>query len=221
MKRDFTTTDARKFYDRFGSKQDLQAFYENPAIEDLIAHAGFVEAQAVFEFGFGTGRLAERLLSRHLPHDASYAGIDISSTMARLAEKRLNPWRERAVVKVHDGTMGIDFSDRSFDRFVSLYVLDLLSPGSIRKIIAEAYRLLVPGGRICLVSLTQGTTAWGRVVTRAWESVYRLRPRLVGGCRPVELLDYLSTGSWNIEYRNKLSSFGITSEIVVASRRSS
>ena len=221
MNRGFSPDDARRFYDRFGSKQDLQAFYENPAIDDLIAHAHFEHAMAVFEFGFGTGRLAERLLSRHLPHDASYAGIDISTTMARLAGERLRPWHERAMVKVLDGTRGMDFTEHSFDRFVSVYVLDLLSPEDIRRVLIDAYRILVPEGRICLVSLTKGTTSWCRVVTRAWEFVYRRYPRLVGGCRPVELLKYLSPELWRIEHRNIVSAYGIASEIVVASRPSS
>ncbi len=82
MKREFTAEKARKFYDRFGSKQDLQAFYENSAIEKLIAHADFEHAWAVFELGFGTRKLAQQLLERYLPPDAIYSGIDISATMA-------------------------------------------------------------------------------------------------------------------------------------------
>ncbi len=218
MNRGFSPDEAKKFYDRFGSKQDLQGFYENPAIEDLIAHADFEHARAVFEFGFGTGRLAQRLLTHHLPRAARYVGVDISTTMARLAEKRLHPWRERVVIKAADGAKGLDLPDESFDRFVSTYVLDLLSYDDIRRIIVDACRILKPGGRLCLASLTRGTAAWGRIVSKAWECVYRRKPQLVGGCRPVELLDYLGLELWRIEYRNSVSSFGITSEIVVASR---
>ncbi len=218
MGREFNPDDARQFYDRFGAKQDWQSFYENPAVDNLIAHAGFEQAHAVFEFGFGTGRLAERLLSEYMPQDASFTGVDISTTMFRLAEKRLTRWRRRIVIKSADGTKGFDLPDESFDRFVSAYALDLLSPENIRRILGEAHRILVPGGRICLVSLTRGTTALCRAVTRAWEFVYRRNPRLVGGCRPVELRDYLGPDLWRTEYRNIVSSFGISSEIIVASR---
>ena len=138
MRRAFTPDEAKQFYDRFGAKQDLQAFYENPAVDDLIAHADFGHARAVFEFGFGTGRLAELLLSRHLPRDASYSGIDISTTMVRLAGERLRPWQERSATKVFDGTRGLNFPDQSFDRFVSVYVLDLLTPENIRSVADEA-----------------------------------------------------------------------------------
>ena len=30
--------EARRFYDRFGAKQDAQAFYERSALEDLALH---------------------------------------------------------------------------------------------------------------------------------------------------------------------------------------
>lgn len=54
------------FYDRLGARQDWQAFYEDPAAEELIAHAEFEKAKLVFEFGCGTGRFAERILAHHL-----------------------------------------------------------------------------------------------------------------------------------------------------------
>jgi ubiquinone/menaquinone biosynthesis C-methylase UbiE len=218
MKRDFTTADARRFYDRFGSKQDLQSFYENSAIEDLIAHADFEHARAVFELGFGTGKLARLMLERCLPPDAIYSGIDISTTMARLAVERLQPWQNRTTLKVGDASKGIDLSDASFDRFVSTYVLDLLRPAEIRGVVSESYRILKPGGRLCLVSLSQGIGAWGRIVTGVWKALYRTNPQIVGGCRPIELLEYITNDRWRIIYHNTVVSFGISSEIVIASR---
>jgi hypothetical protein len=59
-----TRPQAQAFYDSFGSKQ---AFYEDAALDDLIAHAAFEQSASVFELASGTGRLAQCLLSRHLP----------------------------------------------------------------------------------------------------------------------------------------------------------
>ena len=58
----FTPDDARRYYDRFGWRQDTQGFYENPAIDDLVKHADFEHARSVLEFGCGTGSFARRLL---------------------------------------------------------------------------------------------------------------------------------------------------------------
>lgn len=75
----------KRYYDRFAHKQDRQAFYEDPALDRLIAKAQFGSVARVFELGSGTGRLAEQLLSRHLVEHASYQGVDLSPTMVTLA----------------------------------------------------------------------------------------------------------------------------------------
>ena len=94
--RTLTTSEARAFYDRFGAKQDKQAFYEDRAIAALIAHADFEHAQSIFEFGCGTGRLAARLLPTPLPDNCHYLGVDISTTMVALARERLRPTGQRS-----------------------------------------------------------------------------------------------------------------------------
>ena len=77
--------EAKSFYDRLGKLQDTQKFYERAALHDLVAHGAFEQASAVFEFGCGTGSFANQLLSDYLPSQATYLGVDISSTMVRLA----------------------------------------------------------------------------------------------------------------------------------------
>jgi len=67
--------EARAFYDWLGTRQDSQRLYEDPALADLLAHADFGEARSLFEFGCGTGRLAERLLSDWLPSDCRYQAV--------------------------------------------------------------------------------------------------------------------------------------------------
>ena len=209
---------AARIYDRIGRMQDVQ-FYEHRAIHELLTHADFEHAQAVCEFGFGTGRLAGRLLKRYLPESCRYLGIDVSPRMAALASKRLRRWRTRAEIRVGDGSIAIPADDGQFDRFVSTYVLDLLSPADGRALVAEAHRVLAPEGRLCLASLTRGLTTSSRLVTGAWERLWRLRPELVGGCRPVVAGDYLEPGAWTIRHRIVVSSFALSSEVVIATRR--
>jgi SAM-dependent methyltransferase len=81
----------------------------------------------MFECGCGTGVFAERLLSRHLPPQARYLAVDSSATMVALARTRLARFGER---------------------FVSNYVLDLLSLPDMAHLLAEAHRLLVADGRL-------------------------------------------------------------------------
>jgi ubiquinone/menaquinone biosynthesis C-methylase UbiE len=209
---------ARDFYDRLGSKQDWQSFYEDPAVADLIAHLSLSTATSVMEFGCGTGRLAESLLKHHLPKQATYLGIEISSTMAKLAQRRLVRFGKRAKVLLTEGEVRLDLKPGSFDRFLSTYVLDLLSEEDIRSLVAEAHRLLVPNGLLGIVSLTHGFTASSRVFETVWMSAFRLRPGLVGGCRPISLEDFIGAG-WYVRHSQKTISFGVPSEALVAEEK--
>lgn len=210
--------EARAFYDRLGARQDWQRFYENPAIAEMINHAALGDAKSVFEFGCGTGRFAQLLLERHLPATAQYAAVDISSTMVELAQERLAPFGSRVKVIRTEGEMDVAAPPESFDRFFSTYVLDLLSDDDIRVLLAEAKRTLRPGGLLCLASLTHGDRFVARFVERLWVGLHVLRPSWVGGCRPVSLREFLDDLGWRICHRRRVTSFGISSEVVVAQK---
>ena len=212
-----TRGQVRAFYDHFGRKQDAQAFYEDAALEDLIAHSAFEQATKVFELGFGTGRLAALLLANHLPTSASYVGIDLSQTMTEIAEQRLSAYSDRAKVIRSDGSVQFLLPDQSVDRIVSAYVLDLLSEEDIRRVIADARRVLIPGGKICLASLTRGVTFSSQVVSSLWSLAFHLRASLVGGCRPIRLDSFFDPNSWSIEYRAVVAQYGVPSEVLIVS----
>jgi ubiquinone/menaquinone biosynthesis C-methylase UbiE len=207
----------RAFYDWFGAKQDWQRFYEDHALDDLIEHSALAEAKSVVEFGCGTGRLAERLLAQHLLPEAHYLGTDVSTTMVKLARNRLARFGSRAQVLLAPGESRLDVSPDSFDRFFSTYVLDLLPEDEIRSVVTEAHRVLVPGGLMGLVSLTHGFTSVSRFVETLWVAVHKVRPILVGGCRPLSLEPFASDG-WNIRHVRLVVQWGVPSEVLVAEK---
>ena len=214
-----TPFEAQAFYDRLGKKQDTQGFYENPALDDLIAHAAFHNAQKVFEFGCGTGKFASRLLEEHLSSSAIYLGCDVSPTMITLAAQRLSPYPERAKVVRSDGSIRIPLRDHSVDHVVSNYVLDLLSEEDILLFFSEAHRVLIPGGELCLVSLTKGNTFLSKLVSSIWMAIFRIRPSLVGGCHPILLKSYLDQEHWRLEYQKVVTPFGVPSEVFILIKR--
>lgn len=215
-----TPSEARACYDRFGKKQDAQGFYEDPALDDLIAHAGFQDSRRIFEFGCGTGRFAARLLAGNLPSSASYLGCDISPVMIGLAAHCLAAYPGRANVVQSDGAVRFPLHDHSVDRVIASYVLDLLSEEDIREVFTEAHRVLVPGGKLCLVSLTRGVTLLSRVVSSLWMAVFRMRASAVGGCRPVRLDGYVDNDRWQLGHRRVVTPFGVPSEVLVLIARS-
>ena len=210
---------ARAYYDHFGAKQDSQGYYEDSATEDMISHAEFSKAELVFEYGCGTGRFAETLLEQHLSPTGKYLGIDISSTMVNLAQTRLSRFGPRADVQVTDGSWPLAVASSAYNRFVSNYVFDLLSENDIDSVLAEAQRMLQVGGLLCLVSLSNGSTVGSRLVARMLATVNALRPSLIGGCRPIRLLNFISPTIWDVRYKKQVTPYGIPSEVVVAAKK--
>jgi ubiquinone/menaquinone biosynthesis C-methylase UbiE len=207
--------DAQAYYDRFGKKQDSQGFYEDPALDELVAHAGFEDCRRVFEFGCGTGKFARRLFEKHLPDSASYAGCDISPVMVDLAQHRLEAFGARAQIERVAGTIRFPLPDQSVDRVVSSYVLDLLSEADMQRFFAESHRVLTPGGRVCIASLTRGVSVPSRIVSSLWALVFRLKPGLVGGCRPVRLDAGVDPHAWQVVHRTVVTPFGVPSEVLI------
>lgn len=211
-----STSEARDYYDRFGSKQDSQGFYEDPALDILIAHSDFHQAENIFEFGCGTGRLAARLLADHCAPSAMYVGCDISPVMIGHARRRLETYGKRARVVLSDGVVRFPIVDHSVDRIVSSYVLDLLAEADILKVFDEARRTLAPQGRLCLVSLSKkGINIRSAVISRLWAAAFKLRPVLVGGCRPINLDLFVNTQQWRFIHRQVVAPYGVPSEVLV------
>jgi hypothetical protein len=136
--------------------------------------------------------------------------------MVSLAQERLKPWSERAGVRQSDGSRHLAEPDHSFDRFVSTYVFDLPVREVIDQPLSEAHRLLVRGSKLCLVSMTFGASPLSRAVCWGWQRLWRISPGIVGGCRPVELSEYLRADFWRVDHQTKMTSWGVTSEFLVA-----
>ncbi len=211
--------DSRRFYDRVGRAQDSQAFYEDAAVDRMIALADLSDARSIFELGCGTGRLARRLLARHLPAEATYLAGDISPRMVQIAQARLSGWPGRARVAALEPTAhGLPGDTAGFDRFIATYVFDLLDDGDARRLLAEASRLLTPDGRLCLVSITPGPGGLPRLVSSAWAATAARFPRLVGGCKPTELRDVLDPALWTVVSTDVVTKWAVSSQVVVAVR---
>lgn len=210
--------EARRFYDRFGARQDRQGWYEDPPLRELIARAELASARTVCEFGCGTGRFAEAILERHLPANATYLGVDSSSTMTGLAAERLARFGGRAEVRLTVGEPRVPVADGGADRFLSTYVLDLLADGDVAAVLAEARRVLDPEGLAGIVGLTRGTTPVSRLVSGLWRTVHALMPRAVGGCRPLEVLTHAGAGEWELLHRRVVVAGGIPSEVVILAK---
>lgn len=205
------------FYDRLGGWLDTQRFFKAPALNRLLHYSDFQHARYVFELGCGTGRLAEKILLSNT--ELVYYGTDLSTTMVKLAQARLQRFGGRATVALADSTAGIELPTGATDRFVSTYVFDLMSTLEIQSLLAEAYRILGEEGKLCLVSLTSSKQLFGRILTSMWSRVHQINPVLMGGCRPLNLMELVGQTKWRMLHVSQASSFGLTSEVLVAEKR--
>jgi len=207
---------AKEFYDDFGEKQDKQSFYEDVALKTLLTGSQMESANRIFEYGCGTGRFASQILSENYASSSQYLGIDISDKMVSLAKQKLERIGSRAEVKISRGETSFENEDSTVDRFVSTYVLDLLDEETIRQILNEAKRILEPDGLLCLAGVTRGVGIFSKAAMKTWETIFRINASFVGGCRPIELLNYLQEDTWEILLHETIVSFGIASEVLIA-----
>lgn len=210
-----SSAQAAAVYDRVGRWQDTQGFYERPAVDALVRAGRFEVAASVVEVGCGTGALAARLLTDHLPDTARYVALDVSSQMVSLAQNRLRRWSDRVQVAHVDGHSPWPLPDAAVDRVVAAYVLDLLAPPAMDRFFAEAARVLRPGGLVATVSLAPGSRGMSRLASAAWTRLWRINPHLTGGCRPLDTAATLPAG-WRMTSTSAITRWTITSAVMIA-----
>ncbi len=106
---------------------------------------------AVLDLGTGTGGLLRELASRPYP-PAIAIGVDTSAAMLKRAPAPPQGW----VLEAGDARQ-LRFADGTFSIVTAAYLLHIVDAPTRRQIIAEARRVLRPGGRFVAV-----TPAWPR-----------------------------------------------------------
>jgi ubiquinone/menaquinone biosynthesis C-methylase UbiE len=97
----------------------------------------------VLEIGSGSGAMAAELLQRF--PDVRLTATDYDDSMVEVARDRLREFGDRVEVKQADATQ-LPFPDELFDAVVSLIMLHHVIDWE--KALAEAVRVLRPGGRL-------------------------------------------------------------------------
>lgn len=128
---------------------DMERHYSPGRTWEALARSALplMEAGDVLDIASGDGVLAELIA----PHARRYVCLDASSKVVMAASERL---RRLGNVEVHEGDMhALPFDDAHFDLVVLMHALTYADEPA--KAVAEAARVLRPGGRLLLTSLAR------------------------------------------------------------------
>jgi ubiquinone/menaquinone biosynthesis C-methylase UbiE len=177
-----------------------------------IELAAVRDGERVLEVAVGTG-LAMEELARANPSGQT-TGLDLTPGMLAQARRRMASLPEGSWSLLEGDATALPFADASFDLVLNNYMFDLLAEAEFAPVLAEMHRVLRPGGRLVLVNMTTGDRWW----LRAYESIYRWSPRLMGGCRGVTMSGYVEAACFTSVQREVLSQGGFPSEVIHARR---
>lgn len=206
IERTISPDEARRIYDRLGGGLDRAERFEGRAKALALGLLAATPGERVLHVGVGTGA-EHAALHRAVAPAGLVVGCDLSRGMLELT-------RARADTPLCEGDAArLPFQAGSFDRAFTAYMLDLIPLAAIPTVLAELRRVLRPGGRLVLVSLTEGVDVPSRVFVAGWKLAYRLGPQRLGGCRPLELAALLGRAGFAVE-RQVVVQRGFPSEVL-------
>jgi len=145
----------------------------------LVAQAAATSGSRVLDLGAGTGTLT-MLLQRAAP-GATVVGVDGDPDILALARRKASA-AELVLRFDHGMADALPYDDGSFDRVVSSLLFHHLTPAVKRRALAEAHRVLAPGGELHVAD-------WGRPQNAL------MRVLFVG----IQLLDGFATTAENVD----------------------
>jgi demethylmenaquinone methyltransferase/2-methoxy-6-polyprenyl-1,4-benzoquinol methylase len=189
----------RHFYDRIANAYDLLAdANERSAQQAGVQALGLKAGEAVLELGFGTGNEVLDLAGLVGP-TGRVAGIDVSPGMLAVANRKLAEAAPKTPVDLRVGdARSLPFGDGEFDAVYTSFTLELFPAGDIPVVLAEARRVLRPGGRIGVVSMATVRPGHNTsVLERTYVWMHRHFPHIVD-CRPIDTEGVVSAAGFRV-----------------------
>ena len=158
---------------------------ETPLMRRGLEMLAASEGESVLEIGCGTGK-AQVELSARVGAAGSVFGIDLSSGMLRQAQARsLRTGMSNRVTLLQGDGAHLPFQSATLSAVFLSFTLELFDTLEIPLVLAECRRVLMPGGRLGVVSMLK-TDPPGWTV-RLYEWFHAHLPAYVD-CRPIEAI---------------------------------
>ena len=205
--------DVAALYDRLAAVYDVWGrLTESRARQRALELAAIRSGEDVLEIAVGTGLAFVEIVRRN--PGGRNVGIDLSAGMLAQAERRL----QRAGLTRYRLSAGsaraLAEPDQAFDVILNCYLFDLLEESLWATVLGEYRRVLKPAGRLVLVNMTVGEKPGSGIYQR----MYRWSPRMMGGCRAVQLAGPLARHGFVVQSREYIQQCWLPSEVIRATR---
>ncbi len=200
-----------KVYDSLANVYDIWGnLTESKARNRALELAEIKNNQNILEVAVGTGLAFFEIVKRN--PDGTNIGIDISAGMLKKAGKRLSRLSEASYALKQASAFALDSEDEQFDVLINNYMFDLIPFDQMDAVLAEFKRVLKKGGKLVLVNMTLGEKFGSGI----YDLIYRISPRLMGGCRGIRLSEKLKEHGFHIKRREYHQQCLFPSEVILA-----
>jgi ubiquinone/menaquinone biosynthesis C-methylase UbiE len=211
-----TKSAAREAYDRMSSVYDLLAgSSERPLTHQGLEMLAVARDESVLEIGCGTGEALVEVC-RRVGATGQAVGIDLSPGMLRQAQSKLTKLDppNRTTLLQGDGAR-LPFQAECFSAVFLSFTLELFDTPEIPLVLEECCRVLMPEGRLGVVSMLKTEpSSW---IIRLYEWFHSRLPAYVD-CRPIPARAMIQAAGFRIEVHRTRSLWGLPVEVVVAKK---
>ncbi len=206
--------DARTSYNRLSRWYDAVAGssekkYRDWGLKKLSAQSG----ERILEIGFGTGHCLVSLAQAVGP-SGGVIGLDISDGMLAIARDRLAGMGLSERVDLHLGDASrLEFIEtETLDGVFMSFTLELFDNPEIPRVLKECLRVLKPGGRLAVVSMTRKNPPG--LAVRLYEWFHDHMPNYAD-CRPIFARQAIEQSGFEIADSDVSSMWGLPVGIVL------
>ena len=205
--------EARANYNRLSRWYDWLAGSETKYRQMGIQALDVQPGERLLEIGFGTGQCLLDFARQGGP-GGFVCGIDLSDGMALVAQERLAKAGQSARVGITLADAArAPFREESFNAIFMSFTLELFDTPEIPKVLDQCHRILVPGGRLALVSMIK--TSQPAFPERIYEWFHARMPVTVD-CRPILAQAMLGEVGFTITEVISEKMWGLPIEVILA-----
>ncbi|MBS3168636.1 methyltransferase domain-containing protein [Candidatus Woesearchaeota archaeon] len=196
-------------YSKFAWMYDLWSnLTESKAFRRVLEFISIKDGESILEIAVGTGILFEQIV--RLNPKGRNEGLDLSESMLKKARIRLMKYKHFNLI--HGDASRLPYNSNTFDILVNNYMLDLLPSEDYLSILREFKRVLKPGGKLVITTMTNGKEWYSKI----WDFVAKIAPSLLTGCRPVNLRSIIKSSGFKLEKSEYLTQNTFPSLIIYA-----